>query len=257
MQPKRSQLPALIEKAEAKIAAVVPSGMDPTRVVRLARLAVHRNPALQQCDPVSVIESILMASQLGLEINSPVGGAHLVPFKGKCTMIPDYRGLIDLAIRGGSCRKIVSHEVYQQDHFEVMQGSEDKIVHIPTLTESARDDEDLYAFYAIAILKDGDAVHEVATKGDVDKIRARVPEGSRSPWKTDYVAMGKKTLVKRLMKWLKMSPDLATAVEIDNQYESGRVDPASTSQEMARQARQQAEDLQTELADQGSGEGDA
>lgn len=257
MMTSRTQLPVLIEKAEAKIAAVVPTGMDPTRVVRLARLAVHRNPALQSCDPVSVIESILMASQLGLEINSPVGGAHLVPFKGKCTMVPDYRGLIDLAIRGGSCRKIVSHEVYQQDHFEVMQGTEDKIVHIPTLTADVRQDDDLYAFYAIAILKDGDAVHEVASKGDVDKIRGRVTEGSRSPWKTDYVAMAKKTMIKRICKWLKMSPDLATAVEIDNQFESGRVDPASSSQEMARQARAQAEDLQTELAEQSAGEGDA
>ena len=256
MAPK-SQLPVLSEKAEAKIAAGVPTGMDPTRVVRLARLAVHRNPALQSCDPVSVIESILMASQLGLEINSPVGGAHLVPFKGKCTMIHDYRALSDLAIRGGSCRKIISHEVYQQDHFEVMQGSEDKIVHIPTLTAEVRADDDLYAFYAIAIMRDGDAVHEVATKGDVDKIRGRVPEGSRSPWKTDYVAMGKKTMIKRLCKWLKMSPDLATAIEIDNQYESGRVDPASSSQEMARQARQSAEDLQSELAEQAGGEGDA
>jgi recombination protein RecT len=230
--------------------------MDANRVVRLARLAVHRQPALQKCDPVSVIESIMMASQLGLEINSPTGGAHLVTFGDKCQMIPDYRGLIDLAIRGGSCRKLIAHEVYQQDHFDVMQGTEDKIVHIPALTAEERVDDDLIAFYAVAVLKDGDTVHEVASLGDIHKLRDRRKEGGVGAWKTDFVAMGKKSMIKRLCKWLKMSPELAVAVEIDNQYESGKDDPASVSAEMARKARRQAVELKEELEQQAP-EGDA
>ena len=89
-----ANLPALISTAQTKIAEVLPPGMDAARVVRLARLAVHRNPQLLKCDPVSVIEAIMIASQLGLEINSPIGGAHLVPYGSKCQMIPDYRALI-------------------------------------------------------------------------------------------------------------------------------------------------------------------
>jgi recombination protein RecT len=221
---KKANLPALISQSESRIAEILPEGMDPKRVVRLARLAIHRNPDLMECDPVSVIEAILQASQLGLEIGSPIGGAHLVPFKRKCMMIPDYRALIRLALKAGACVKLVAREVYAVDHFEIMQGSADRIIHIPSIDSEPRLDEDIIAFYAVATVLDAGTlvtVHEWAPRGDVDKIRARAPAGRSGPWVTDYAAMGKKTMVKRVLKWLDLSPELGMAIELDNRAETG------------------------------------
>lgn len=231
-------LPALIDKSEQRVAEVLPEGMDPKRVIRLAKLAVHRNPDLLKCNPVSVIESILVASQLGLEINSPIGGAHLVPFKGRCTMIPDYRALIRLALKSGACTALVARPVYDVDHFEIQQGSVERIHHVPAITDEGRSDDDIIAFYAVATLPDGSTVHEWAPKGDVDKIRARSPsgQGGHSPWKTDYAAMGMKTMVKRLIKWLDVDPQVAAAVDADNRFESGDFGPPpSDAQHVAEQ----------------------
>jgi recombination protein RecT len=256
---EKANLPAMIAQSETRIADVLPEGMDPKRVVRLARLAVHRNPKLLKCDPVSVIEAILVASQLGLEINSPIGGAHLVPFKNKCQMIPDYRGLIKLALQNDDCVKLVAREVYASDDFRIMQGTEEKIYHIPDVMADARQDEDIIAFYSVATLNSQNGlltVHEYASRGDVDKIRLRSRAGNDGPWVTDYAAMGKKTMIKRVLKWLDLSPQLALAIEMDNRgdgYGGATIDSdteASVASDMAEKARMAQSELTDRLKDE-------
>jgi recombination protein RecT len=250
----------VIDSQEWKIQEILPEGRnsdkDAKRVIRLARLAIVRNPKLMDCTPISVVESIMVASQLGLEINSPIGGAHLVPFGKKCQMIPDYRGLIRLALRNGDCKKLVAREVYEGDMFHIIQGTREDIEHVPLLGEEARRDEDITGFYAVATMADGLTVHEYASKGDVDKIRARSKAGSSGPWKTDYAAMGKKTLIKRVLKWLDLSPDLALAIEYDNRGETGvggstadRDTEESIEEEMREHARQTQDQLAESLDD--------
>lgn len=259
-QQGKANLPAMISQSEVRIAEVLPAGMDPKRVVRLARLAVHRNPALLKCDPVSVIESILQASQLGLEIASPIGGAHLVPYGTKCQMIPDYRALIRLALKAKACSKLVAREVYAIDHFEIMQGSTDRIVHIPAIDSEPRLDDDIIAFYAVAtVLDEGGnlvTVHEWAPRGDVDKIRARSKAKDNGPWVTDYAAMGKKTMVKRVLKWLDLSPELGMAIELDNRAETGEpgavlptdAEGGEMAAQMAAQTRAKRDQMTEEIA---------
>ena len=254
---EKINLPTLIERSELRFADVLPEGMDPKRVVRLAKFAVHRNPALLKCDPVSVIEAIVTACQLGLEINSPIGGAHLVPYKTRCQMIPDYRGLVKLALQNDDCLKLVAREVYEGDLIHIMQGTSESIEHVPLLGGEVRMDGDITGFYAVATLKGGVTVHEYAPKGDVDKIRARSRAGNSGPWETDYAAMGKKTMVKRVLKWLDLSPQLALAIEMDNRGDTGFAGSttdgdteADVAADMAEKARAEQEALSHRLADE-------
>jgi len=257
---EKVNLPTLIERSELRFADVLPEGMDPKRVVRLAKFAVHRNPALLKCDPVSVIEAIVTACQLGLEINSPIGGAHLVPYKTRCQMIPDYRGLVKLALQNDDCLKLVAREVYEGDLFHIIQGTTESIEHVPMLGGESRMDEDITGFYAVATLKAPTGVvtvHEYAPKGDVDKIRARSRAGNSGPWATDYAAMGKKTMVKRVLKWLDLSPQLALAIEMDNRGDMGFSGSttdgdteADVAADMAEKARAEQEALKERLGDE-------
>lgn len=255
---EKPNLPAVIDSQAHKIRDILPEGMnseaDAQKVVRLARLAIVRNPDLLKCTPISVVEAIMVASQLGLEIASPIGGAHLVPFKTKCQMIPDYRGLIRLALRKGDCRKIVAREVYDGDMFHVIQGTTEMIEHVPLLGNEAREDENITGFYSVATLADGVTVHEYASAGDVNKIRGRSAAGNKGPWTTDYAAMGKKTMIKRVLKWLDLSPDLALAIEMDNRGDTGfsgsitdRDTAESIGEDMAAQAKAAQEELSSKL----------
>ena len=246
----------IIDTQGFKIREILPEGMnseqDAKRVIRLARLAIVRNPDLLKCTPLSVVEAIMTASQLGLEIASPIGGAHLVPFKTTCQMIPDYRGLIRLALRKGDVRKLVAREVYVGDMFHVIQGTREEIEHVPLLGEGARPDEDITDFYAVATLADGVTVHEYAPRGDVDKIKDRSKAGSKGPWGSDYAAMGKKTMVKRVLKWLDLSPDLALAIEMDTRGETGYSSSSAdsdTEESIEEEMRQKAREAQDALAE--------
>mgnify|MGYP001813293132 CR=1 FL=1 len=233
-------LPALLDAAEVRVAEVLPSGMDPKRVMRLARMAIHKNPRIANCDPVSVIEAIMTASRLGLEIDSPVGGAHLVPFKGKCQMIPDYRGLIKLVLATGRVQKLVARPVYRGEKFQMIQGSREEIQHIP-MYEGEKSDDDIVGFYAVATMVSGATTHEYASREEVDKIRARSRAKDNGPWVTDFAAMGCKTMVKRLIKWLPVAGAVAEAVEHDNRaegYVSGVMESDSAQELLAARARE-------------------
>ena len=56
------------------------------------------------------------------------------------------------------------------------------------------------------------------TVEDVNKIKTRSKAGNSGPWVTDYDEMAKKTVFKRLSKWLPLSPEEAQVIQkIDDQ----------------------------------------
>lgn len=258
---KKPTLPQLMDQAEARVAEVLPAGMDAVRVMRLAKLAIHKNPKIALCDPITVIQCIVDASSLGLEIDSPIGGAHLVPFKKTCTLILDYRGLVRLALRSGFVDKIISRAVYDGEPFEILQGTTEQLRHIPSVDGPG--DNDIVGFYALATLANGQVVHEYMALSEVDAIKERSRAGRDGPWVTDFAAMGKKTVFKRLVKWLDLSPEFTRAIEFDNRgegFSGGTIEDDSVSSitdRLAEKARATADELKAKLGiDVGEGEPD-
>lgn len=235
----------LLERAKPRIAAVLPKHLTPERMLGLVTLAAMKTPRLRECQPLSLVNAILNASRLGLEIGQH---AHLVPFKNnklgivECVMIPDYRGLIGLAVRSGKVKHIDARVVYKDDEFDYQLGSAPFIKHKPRL-DGDRSDANIFAFYAVAHLADGTPVFdEPMSRTEVDAVRARSRAKDDGPWVTDYVAMGKKTAVKRACKFLPQTPELAAAIELDNRAETGEVGTVSdlidTSESLNAQVKQ-------------------
>src|SRR5690606_21948051 len=147
----------LLKKSETRLRNLLPDYISPERYLSLAMLAVHKDPAVTAAAkeaPETVVESVLRAAQLGLEIGGAVPGAHLVAFKNskkggrhECQMIPDYRGLIQLAVDSGAIVSGDARVVYEGEHFEVHYGTEAKIVHIPDF--DAIDRGVIKAFYFV------------------------------------------------------------------------------------------------------------
>jgi len=223
---KMDSLKALLtgQKFLAELQAVVPVHMKPEKLVKIALVAASRNPLLLQCSQASILKSLMIAGQLGLEPDGTLGSAYLVPYRNRKTgqyeaqLIPGYRGLIDLARRSGQIRNISARVVYERDKFEVHFGTEDRIIHEPSWEE---DPGKLKAVYAVAWFKDGSFQAEFMTRAQVDAIRARSMASGSGPWASDYDEMARKTVVRRLCKYLPLSPELAAAVALDNLAESG------------------------------------
>lgn len=239
--PVRSQstLKALLEASRHQIAEVLPEHVTPERIIKVALVAAVNNPALLNCSRESVLQSVMQAATLGLDPGGPLGSAYLVPYGNKCTLIPGYRGFIDLARRSGEIVSINAEVVYKADKFVYRKGVAPVLEHEPALFDELRD-EDIVGAYMIAHLKGGGLHIEFMNRGQIEKVRRSSKSGGSGPWRDHFPEMCRKTVVRRGFKYLPVSSErLAAALEHDN-----RVDGLADAEQQSGSARLNARHAQ-------------
>jgi len=196
------------EKMREQFAAALPKHLTPERFCRVAITALTRTPKLASCTQESLFRCLLDLSAFGIE---PDGRrAHLIPYGNQCTLILDWKGLAELAMRSGIIAKLHADIVCENDVFEYNLGEITRHVIDWKQPRGA-----MYAAYAMAVTKEGPVFVAVLNKEEIDAIRRRSKSGGSGPWVTDYNEMAKKTAFRRLAKWLPMSAEFRDAVEKD------------------------------------------
>lgn len=226
---KQDGIKAFFEANKGSLAAVLPKHVTADRLMKIALSVASKNPDLLACSQISLFRCVVGAASLGLEAGGLLGEAYLVPFKGECTLIIGYKGLIRLARNSGEIKNIRARVVYKGDKFTITQGLTENIVHEPDLTNAELKDDDIVAVYAVAEYANGDPQFEYMTKPQIDKIRKRSASGNDGPWVTDYAEMAKKTVLRRLAKMLPLSPEKAEsfqkAIAHENAVDNGQSSP--------------------------------
>ena len=124
-----------IQSMQGEIKKALPSVITPERFTRMVLSAISVNPKLASCTPKSFLGAMMSAAQLGLEPNTPLGQAYLIPYNNKGTLEVQfqigYKGLLDLAYRSGEVDIIQAHIVYENDTFECEYGLNPTLKHIP------------------------------------------------------------------------------------------------------------------------------
>ncbi|WP_082235001.1 recombination protein RecT [Halobacillus massiliensis] len=203
---------AYLKRMGPEFERALPKHMDADRLGRIAMTTIRQNPKLLECSIPSLMGAVMQAAQLGLEPGL-IGHCYLVPFwNGKMKQtdvqfIIGYKGMIDLARRSGHIESIYAHTVHESDEFEYELGLHPKLIHKPATGERG----EMVFVYAVAHFKDGGYQFEVFSTSDVEKVKGRSKAGSNGPWKTDYEEMAKKTVIRRMFKYLPIS------VEVQNQ----------------------------------------
>ncbi|MDP3124569.1 MAG: recombination protein RecT [Thiobacillus sp.] len=228
---------AFFESQKSTLAAVLPKHVGADRMLKIALGALRTTPKLMQARTDTLLGAIIQCAQLGLEPNTPLGHAYLIPFENRSKNITEvqivfgYKGLIDLARRSGQIVSIAAHEVRANDHFEYEYGLDEKLVHRPSMGERG----EVIAFYAVAKLVGGGYAFEVMSRADVEAIRnesqgwktaVRFKKEASSPWGAHFVEMGRKTVLRRLFKFLPVSIELATAATLDGKAAVGETQGA-------------------------------
>lgn len=159
------------------------------------------------------MKCLLDLSATGLE---PDGRrAHLIPYGNECTLIIDYKGLVELIRRSGEVTSLRAETVCEFDEFDWING---EITH-KVDWRSPRGE--VQAVYAEAKLKSGEAQSSVMTREEVEAIRERSKAGRNGPWVTDWAEMAKKTAVRRLSKMLPLSSEVSQSISADDsQFDS-------------------------------------
>lgn len=215
------------EANKSAMAAVLPKHVTADRMLRIAFGAMRSTPALMNATTESLMSSVMVCAQLGLEPNTVLGHAYLIPFNNRKEQRTDvqvvigYKGLIDLARRSGQVVSLAAHAVYENDHFDFAYGLEERLEHKPAMNAEGRGQ--IVAFYAVAKLKDGGYAFEVMSKAQVDVVKLGTQsKGNYGPWKDHYEEMGRKTVIRRLAKYLPLSIEFATAAALDGLAEAGK-----------------------------------
>ena len=226
MDPRAAAVREILIKSKEGLQQALPKHMTAERMIRVAMTVIQKTPKLLECDKRSLIGAIVEASQLGLEPDGVLGHAYLVPYtlnKNKpneitvCQLIPGYKGLIDLSRRSGTIKTVEARIVYEKDEFDFSYGLNPKCEHRPSRQPDPG--KPIYV-YAIGHLINGGVQYEVMTVREVESIRSRSRASRNGPWVTDWEAMAKKTVLRRLCKLLPVSVETQRAIAIDEHDDS-------------------------------------
>lgn len=215
---KSMSMADLIRAMGPEIKKALPEVITPERFTRMALSALNTTPKLKECTQLSVLAALMNAAQLGLEPNTPLGQAYLIPYNNKGTMECQfqigYKGLIDLSYRNPQMQIIQAQAVHENDAFDYELGLNPRLIHHPALHDRGA----VVLFYGFFKLTNGGFGFEVMSKEAVDayaKEYSKAFDASFSPWKTNYEGMAKKTVIKQALKYAPLKTDFRKALSTD------------------------------------------
>lgn len=215
---EKKTMQAYIKAMEPAIKKALPSVITPERFTRMVLSALSSTPKLAECSPQSFLAAMMTAAQLGVEPNTALGQAYLLPYRNhgnmECQFQLGYKGLIDLAYRSGEVSVIQAHTVYENDVFEYELGMDPKLRHVPAKADRG----EAVAYYAMFKTKDGGYGFEVMSVDDVQRHARRYSKSygnGSSPWRSNFDEMAKKTVLKRALKYAPLKSDFVRGVAQD------------------------------------------
>jgi len=188
--------------------AVLPKGMDAAHFAMGLVTAAAKNSALLKCDPQEVFACAYSIAATGLELDPAMQQAYIIPYGNTPTVVIDYRGLIELALRSGKVLSFHSDVVREGETFEHWTDeSGPHLKHVPKF--GGRNALPLAGAYAIAQLVGGGQVMAVMDDSEIDRIKK-----SGVPWKQHAAEMWKKTAIRRCFKLCPKDSAMRRAVSL-------------------------------------------
>lgn len=196
------------------------------RFVASITSAVATNPALQECDPATILSGALLGESLNLSPSPQLGQYYLVPFNNTKKGCKDaqfqlgYKGYIQLALRSGYYK-----------HLNVIAVKAGELIRFDPLTEEvevnlnpdelARENSATVGYLAMFEYLNGFRKTIYWSREKMEAHALRYSKGYAAKkgytfWEKDFDAMAFKTMLRQLIsKWGVMSIDLQTAFEAD------------------------------------------
>lgn len=197
---------------------------------------------LQKCDPNKVVMEALKAATLKLPINKQMGFAYIVPYKNKPEFQIGYKGYIQLAMRTGQYKYLNAGEVYEGMEVEenILTGS---------IEISGKKTGDIIGYFAYMELLNGFSKTVYMTKKEVEAHGQEYSKSysySSSAWKTNFDAMAKKTVLRRLLsKYGIMSVEMVSAFSNESSFN----DESEIQEEIDNEANSEVIDVEVEEAE--------
>lgn len=224
MTPQK-KMSGMLEKMLPEIKKAVGQTMTPERFSRIALSLFNGNSAFWEASPTSFLSALMQSAQCGLEPNTVLGEAYVIPYKNNKTGITEvnfqvgYKGILKMALNTGEYEAVYAHEVREGDEFSYSYGLHKDLVHKPADIPSTK----ITHYYAVYKLKNGgfdfvvwsheridqharDFSKNYTYKGEVNK---------NSVWYKNFDSMAKKTVILDVLKYAPKSVEMAKAIDSD------------------------------------------
>ena len=219
----KENLVSLLETYEKNIMSAIGNDVKFGRILSIAVMVLKSNPALAQCTKDSFLRSLIECLMIGLEPNTPLNHAYLIPYGGKVTLQVGYKGLIKLAYNSGRIDSLYAVNVFEGDDFQAMRGTSPEILHTENYDDERSEKTFKLSYSCVRMLGSSVPIFDIMTKKEIDLIRATAK--TQEIWMPHYLEMAKKTTIKRVVKVVPTSNksiNLAQAIQLDNQAETGK-----------------------------------
>lgn len=221
-------------------------GMDVTKVKReisFALQTINKSNKLKECTNESKLAAVINIANIGLTLNPVAKEACLVPRwnsilkNNECSLEPMYPGLVKLLTDAGSVKSIVAQIVYENDKFTLdLADNVNPVRHNPELVNSKKGS--IIGVYALATLADGTRQVEWMDKEQTDAIKQRsetyaaylLGKIKSATWSTDEPEMMRKTVVKRIYKYL---PRTEQMEKVDNAISLDNIDYSASNDQLS------------------------
>lgn len=218
---------------------------DPKRANRFVASvtsAVSANPALQKCDPASIVSSALLGESLNLSPSPVLGQFYMVPYndrKHNRTVAQFQLGVAgykQLAIRSGQYRDIDAIEIHEGEYkgrdretgkpiFEFIEDDSVResapVIGYLAYLEMLNGFKKSVYFSHEKMLNHADTYSAAFSRQKYEDLQAgKIPKSEAwkysSPWYSGFTGMALKTVLRQLLsKWAVLSIDMQTAITSD------------------------------------------
>jgi len=170
---------------------------------------VSNNKSLQNVSPNSIILAAATSAALKLPVNPNLGYAAIIPFKGVAQLQVMVNGWMALAKRSGQVKKLICEPVHEGELIEANKFTEE------------------YKFKDLGIDDDSKIIGFMCKLEEINGFEKTLYwdfSRSDSLWRTNFAAMGRKTILKHmLVKYATLSLELQTAIDRDEHTLEGEI----------------------------------
>lgn len=212
---KRQRLETLAEflnNRRDSLMAIAAEGVDVRKVTRIALFEAAKNEKIAECTPNSMYLALAKACELNLVAGGVLHRCALVPRWSKAkrameaSLIVEYTGLMELVRRSGEIANFVARVVHENEHFEHNFDLEsgETLKHTPCYDGNPGE---MRLAYAVCHFKDGQKQVEVMRRDQIERIRRASKYSDSGPWADHTEEMWRKTVIRRICKYLPLTPE--------------------------------------------------